>query len=406
MPAPSTYRLEETPPKKRRWWLLIIPAVIVVVALAWYFLWRDAPVGAPTESTAIEEQAPASPEEVSGRYMFSGTVVLARTVENDAKTANGYDYTQPFEKMSTFKPAQYDEWIVDWECPTTDTITLSYAEQVAKTQFNCRPAWLPEFSKYFTAVNLANNHTNDLGVDVFAETKQHLLDSGLQVVGNYDPGEAKDVCEVMALTVHIKRTDGSSEEGELPVAYCAWHYFFRTPLAGEVEVAKKYAEVMPVFGLMHAGVEYRPTADDIQQAVAHRIIDSGAEFVIGNSPHWIQNSEVYKGKPIFYSTGNFIFDQDETETMRGLNIAVDMSVPYDDNVAAWLELGKQCTKHKDTCLQQAKQQGLEKIQPTLVYEPIASSTGLHELTRKASPAIQAFAKDRLNWAATKESLGQ
>ena len=77
---------------------------------------------------------------------------------------------------------------------------------------------------------------------------------------------------------------------------------------------KKYADIMPVVGLMQVGQEYVAKAGSDQEFVGRSIIDGGAEFVIGNSPHWVQNSDVYKNKLIFYSTGNFIFDQLDKET--------------------------------------------------------------------------------------------
>ena len=43
--------------------------------------------------------------------------------------------------------------------------------------------------------------------------------------------------------------------------------------------------------------------------IAHLGIDSGADLIIGNHPHWVQAVEVYKGKYITYAHGNYIFDQ-------------------------------------------------------------------------------------------------
>jgi poly-gamma-glutamate synthesis protein (capsule biosynthesis protein) len=60
---------------------------------------------------------------------------------------------------------------------------------------------------------------------------------------------------------------------------------------------------------MHGGTEYTATANAGQITFAHAAIDSGADIVIGAHPHWVQNKETYKDKPIYYSLGNFIFDQ-------------------------------------------------------------------------------------------------
>lgn len=401
---PATYTFQ---PSKKRWpWIVLTVVVFAIVLSLAYLVFKPKPANAPESSAQSAAESTEAAKSISGKYMFSGTVVLARAVENDAKTGSGYDYSQPFSKMSTFNPKQYDEWMVDWECPTSAQHNLSFQYQVANTVFNCRPEWIPEFSKYFTHTNLANNHTADLGADVFTETRQHLEEGGINVIGNYNPAVSEDVCEVMSMSVHVLMQDGTEQDGSLPIAMCAWHYFERAPQSGEIEVMKQFAEVMPVFGLMQVGTEYQASNDGRQAAVGQAIIDNGAEFVIGNSPHWVQNTEVYKNKPIIYSTGNFIFDQLETETNRGVSIAVDIKVPYDDNVASWLELGKQCKKRGDDCLEQAKQQGLSKINLDLTYTPIASINGAHVITEKASPAVQRAVEERMNWAQTLKELGQ
>jgi poly-gamma-glutamate synthesis protein (capsule biosynthesis protein) len=51
------------------------------------------------------------------------------------------------------------------------------------------------------------------------------------------------------------------------------------------------------------------------------IIDNGADMVIGNHAHWAAAMEIYKGKPIWYALGNFVFDQDWSEpTMEGITL--------------------------------------------------------------------------------------
>ena len=66
----------------------------------------------------------------------------------------------------------------------------------------------------------------------------------------------------------------------------------------------------------HWGAEYVsvPTvgagiAEDDPVEIGHLAVDAGADFVIGNHPHWVQGVELYKGKYIAYAHGNFIFDQ-------------------------------------------------------------------------------------------------
>ncbi len=70
---------------------------------------------------------------------------------------------------------------------------------------------------------------------------------------------------------------------------------------------------------MHAGNEYMESRSESQKNFAHAAIDAGAEMVIGHHPHVVQTLEKYHGKYIFYSLGNFVFDQNfSEETNKGL----------------------------------------------------------------------------------------
>jgi poly-gamma-glutamate synthesis protein (capsule biosynthesis protein) len=108
----------------------------------------------------------------------------------------------------------------------------------------------------------------------------------------------------------------------------------------QVTEARARADIVIV--QFHWGVEYRyhPTAH--QRQLARIAIDAGADLIIGNHPHWFQALEMYNGKLITYSHGNFIFDQMwSNETREGL---VGKYTFYDDQLIAveywpvWIEL--------------------------------------------------------------------
>ena len=75
-----------------------------------------------------------------------------------------------------------------------------------------------------------------------------------------------------------------------------------------------------VFVAFHAGIEYTRRPEPHQVAFTHAAIDAGADGAIGAHPHWIQTTEKYKDKWIFYSLGNFIFDQPWPDTREGLTL--------------------------------------------------------------------------------------
>ncbi len=81
---------------------------------------------------------------------------------------------------------------------------------------------------------------------------------------------------------------------------------------------------------MHAGIEYTREPNKLQVDFARAAIDDGADIVIGAHPHWIQTTEQYRGKWIFYSLGNFIFDQRDPETHRGLTLRIKIAAPSNE----------------------------------------------------------------------------
>jgi len=69
----------------------------------------------------------------------------------------------------------------------------------------------------------------------------------------------------------------------------------------------------------HWGIEYTAQTTARQRSLAHAAVDAGADLVIGSHPHWAGGIEVYKGVPIFYCLGDFVFDIDaEEQTLEGI----------------------------------------------------------------------------------------
>ena len=67
---------------------------------------------------------------------------------------------------------------------------------------------------------------------------------------------------------------------------------------------------------MHWGDEYQEFPNQRQKDLGRKVVDFGADLVIGNHPHWIQGYEIYQNKHIFYALGNFIFDQEWSQKTK------------------------------------------------------------------------------------------
>jgi len=371
-----------------------------------FFALRFSQTAPKQKHRVAENVSQQAPEQINqnliGRYLLNGTVTWARAVEQQARG----DYNQPFSMLNSFNRDKYDAWSADFECPITNN-TVPYQTQINKLIFNCRPEFLPSAAKYFNIFNLANNHTGDQGGEKgLQQTRQHLEAAGVQYFGTFDSADSQNVCEVIALPVRIQKPDKTEQKAAIPVAMCGWQYFGRKPLPGELEAMDAYTKIMPVFAFVEMGTEYLPKATENQVNIAHQIIAQDPEFLVANNPHWVQNTEVYKGKLIVYSLGNFIFDQLDSETNRSASIDATMTATHDDNLAKWIALAPTCKAFHDDCLAKAQAQGLSKVKLNLKYAVVAGQNGYKETTRKADAATQKAVEDRLNWPQTLMQLGQ
>lgn len=170
----------------------------------------------------------------------------------------------------------------------------------------------------FDVLSLANNHMSDFGETGVIDTLRYLDSVDIAHAGaGRDAVEAGRPAFIEANGIRfafLAYTYTASEAGEGRAGTA----FMRTERMREaVQAAKQRADFVIVS--MHAGDEYVPLPNDQQKTFARAAIDAGAELVIGHHPHVVQTMEQYRGKYIFYSLGNFIFDQMwSQETRDGL----------------------------------------------------------------------------------------
>lgn len=388
---------------RRRVWPFVVGAAVLLFAagfIAWKVWPRD------TTPTTTDRDTPvvvATPVQLTSDILFLGNTFWGRyTEEYAAKSELGTAY--PFSKLHELDRDKYDAWISGLECPMKASVHMTAAQQEENLQFNCSPDFAPEAKKWFTAFTLANNHTDNQGADGFAETQKHLEAAGIQYFGHYDPDSIDDICEVIALPVTVKYSDSSERKQALPVAICTYHGVFKIPSQTAVDEISRYSEVMPVFAMPHMGAEYKPVPDQIKTDLYHRLIDAGADMVIGDHPHWIQSTEAYKGKPIIYSLGNFMFDQNwNPELMRSAAIHTRMTIDG-ETLGDWLSLGEACRAYKDDCLERAEQKGMARLKPSYELGVVGTQTDKRALTGRADAATERLILDRLRWGTTMDGL--
>ena len=377
--------------------ILVLALILIFALLKTDILNRHTTKLTKRVSTSSSPAKP-SPSSVEGSYLFSGTIVLARDVE---KYANG-NYNQPFSGMSTL--GTYDAHIGDFECPITNNYD-SYENEINNLIFNCKPAWLPTLKKYFPILNLSSDHLNDQGPQGIADTFQYLQAAGFQVVGTYNPASLPDDCKAVILPVHLVYPNQASSSASLPIAMCSYNYkeLFQ-PQPGQLQSIQKWSKVLPVIALLNEGPEYQHTASAQAVAIAHQMIDYGADFVVGNGTHWVQNTEVYKGKLIVYSMGNFIFDQIDYDGRIALNLSVGLSATYNQNIARWLGLSSSCAAKPDNCLSLASNDKLVNYNPDFTFNIVGSYGGDGSVASKANAQQFSDIENLANWQSTQKIL--
>lgn len=153
--------------------------------------------------------------------------------------------------------------------------------------------------------SIANNHAGNWGKAGIDETRSLLAQAGIQISGGDDQPVIKEVKGVRFGFVAFNDID--HEEAGI-----AWAH--DKTIATEILEARNVADV--VIASFHWGPEYVRQPHPRQVELAHLAIDSGADVVIGNHPHWIQPVELYKGRFIMYAHGNYIFDQEWSEETK------------------------------------------------------------------------------------------
>ena len=317
-------------------------------------------VFASPKSAEVKSIDQPAKQSLNSKLLIVGDVFWGRFVQRKAElTGKGL--------MSGIDPADragYEAWIGNFECPVTYR-DIPYAQQIDSLKFNCRPEYLPDLAKFFTAVSLANNHTaNTDGERGLSETRSNLESAGIQYFGGYDMSKTDDICEIIAVPAKISNKASTST---IPVALCVYHQVVNIqPTDEQLMVMEQYSRYMPVIAMPHMGVEYRATAEPEKVEAYRKMIDSGASMVIGAHPHVIQNSESWHGKLIAYSVGNFLFDQQSLgrDTTVGLGVEVNLEIS-DDRL--YREIGANCQPHKDDCLQYLAASNIPRPQITVKY---------------------------------------
>ena len=253
--------------------------------------WVETAIG---KERVVKHTKVANSQDSMVTLMFAGDVNLSNLVKKD--------YKLPFAKMDEYRAA--DLSIVNLENPLTRS-TLNNTNQQQKSTVN------PSYVKALTSggvdiVNLANDHTLGYEQKGLLETIETLKDAGIHSLG---AGKTKE---------EARRPKIIEVKGQ-KIAYLNYYDTDIQPTARSVNVNSRNKDrifsdiqilrkqVDWIIVNYHWGVELSEYPGDWQIDMARMTIDQGADLVVGHHPKVLQGAEIYQGRPIVYSLGNFIF---------------------------------------------------------------------------------------------------
>lgn len=238
--------------------------------------------------------------------LFGGDVLIGRNVE---KLVNQKGESYPFENMHEFFEG-FDRVIVNFEStiPVTHTVTDNFSLKFSSPTTSARILHRAGID----IVSLGNNHSNDYGTEGFMNTRTVLENNDITPVGSFYNETSSMTYEekVGDVTIGYLMLNLTDDSSSVPIDEVALILRTRT----DIQIA-----------CVHWGNEYKRQHTRKQEVFAHMLVDAGFDAVIGHHPHVIQDIEVYKDAPIFYSLGNLVFDQywDESVT-TGYMVSMDI----------------------------------------------------------------------------------
>lgn len=234
------------------------------------------------------------------RLLFTGDIMLARGVRAQIERT-GRSPFEPF--MDLFRSAAFVagnfEGVLgpDEECGPP--VRMCFATPPAFAGLLARGG--------FRALGIENNHSGDLGPARWEATRRILREASVTPLDFENSPHFVNLGHATVAVVTFNWVPGRPRR---IVAVPS------PELAQKLRLARRLSHLVVVF--VHWGKEYEPQPDGSQKQAARWLVAQGADVVIGHHPHVVQPPECVEGRPVFYSLGNFVFDQRDAATKLGL----------------------------------------------------------------------------------------
>ena len=254
---------------------------------------------------------------------ITGDILLDRGVRKVIEQKGTDAVFSPFVD-SVFQSS--DIVIGNLECPATKIMEPSFKQFI----FRAEPEWLFTLKQHgITHLNLANNHSVDQGRAGLVDTRENVVSAGMIPIGAGRTME--EAARPVLLTSSPRKVYVLAS---LQLALENFAYLSEKPSVSQedfdtlVERVRHLRSSEPdsyIIVTLHWGGEHTLQPVTIQRVRAHQLIDAGADALIGHHTHTLQTIEEYKGKPIYYSIGNFIFDQRKPVNTRACMVKLTIT---------------------------------------------------------------------------------
>ena len=260
------------------------------------------------------------------KIILTGDILLDRGVRQVIEH-HGVDHLFSDGIDSVFRSAQIV--VGNLECPATKIEAPVFKRFI----FRSEPEWLQTLHQHgITHLNLANNHAIDQGREGLMDTKQKIIEAGMIPIGA--GATMQEAAEPVLLTEQPRKV---WLVASLRLALENYTYLTDLPsvsqepmdsLLERVHRLKMADSTAIVIVSLHWGGEHTLKPVTRQRLEAHQLLMAGADVLVCHHTHTLQTIETFQGKKIYYSIGNFIFDQQKP--LNNKACIVSLTIKKDD----------------------------------------------------------------------------
>lgn len=295
---------------KRNLFIVLVILFIILISIGFYI----------PNNSSFSQHSIFKNNDSHLKVLVVGDIMLDRNVRN-LINKNGFDSFFSGVK-DLIKNADIAVGNLEGAFTTNPSITADLKNKAL--QFTFDPSLAPALSDLgFDILGLANNHSYNYGKQGLESTRRYIGSAGMLYYG--DPFNKDEIS-----TIIIKNG--------IKIGFIGFHEFHYTNFENVLyEITKLKSEVDVIIVSPHWGIEYQKYPTTKMKEWAHQFIDNGADMVIGTHPHIVGDTEIYNDKKIYYSIGNFSFDQYFSEdTMKGLAVLINID-RKDDKISFTFE---------------------------------------------------------------------